>query len=362
MKAAILYAVGERLVVDDVDLDPPKEGEVLVRLAASGICGSDLHVMDGSAPHPLPVLLGHEGAGIVEALGDGVTSLQPGDHVIICLAPACGRCFYCARGKPNLCEGMPYRGQGTLLDGTGRVHVRGRDVHHYTHASTFAECTVVSERACIKIRDDAPLDRVCLIGCGVTTGVGAVLNTAKVETGSSVAIFGCGGVGLNAVQGATLAGADPIIAIDVRANKLEWARRFGATHLINGAKEDPVAAVKRMTGRGADYAFEVIGIPSVLEQAFASIRPGGTCTMVGSPPAGSSMTVDMRFLILDRRLLGCAYGSARPRVDIPMLVDLYMNGRLRLDELVTRTTDLVSINEAIDAVKAGEVARTVLVN
>ena len=362
MKAAVLYQLNAPLVVEEVQLDPPKRGEVMVRIVASGICATDLHVIEGTIPRTLPVVPGHEGAGIIEAVGEGMLELKPGDHVVISLAPNCGHCFYCQMGKPILCENMPHRSEGALFDGTRRLHSHGRDLNHYSNCSTFAEYAVVPERACVKVRHDAPLERLCLLACGVTTGIGAVINTAGIEVGSRVAVFGCGGVGLNVIQGAGLAGAGSIIAVDLLANKLEWARQFGATHTINATDEDPVAAIYRITRRGVDYAFEVIGNPLVLEQAFASTRASGTCVMVGSHPAGSKLSVDPRLLNRDRRLLGCTYGSARPRIDIPMLVEMYMNGKIRLDELVTRETTLPSINECIAAVKTGEVARSVLVN
>ncbi len=362
MKAAVLYEYNKPLVVEEVTLDPPKANEVKVRLAASGICASDLHVMDGLAPRQLPVVLGHEGAGIVEEVGDGVTSVAVGDHVIVSLAPCCGHCFYCSNGQRILCENMPGRNEGKLFDRTVRLHANGQDLNHFSDSSSFAEAAVVPVQACIKIRDDAPLDRVCLVACGVTTGIGAVINKAKVEPGSSVAVYGSGGVGLNVVQASALAGAGKIIAVDLVPRKLEWAREFGATHTIDASREDPIEAIKRITGRGADYAFEVIGITDAMEQAWRSTRPGGTCTIVGSQPVGRPLAINSYEVLLERRLQGCAYGSARPHIDIPMIVDLYMDGKIKLDELVTRTCTLDEINESIDAVKRGEEARAVIVN
>ena len=366
MKAAVLFKVREPLVITEVKLDPPKHGEVLVRIVASGICGSDLHVKDGGNPRPLPIVLGHEGAGIIEEVGEGVADLGKGDHVIISLAPACGRCFFCSKGQLNLCERTPYRNEGALFDGTKRLHTVGpnpQDISHYSNASTFAEYSVVPDRACIKIANEAPLEYICLIACGVMTGIGAVLNTAKVEPGSSVAVFGCGGVGLNAVQAAALAGAYPIIAVDINPTKLELAKQFGATNTVDSSGTDPVAAIQRITGRGADYTFEIVGHAKVFEQAFASIRRGGTCVMVGAHPTGSKVSIEPRFLqTSDRRLVGCSYGSARPWTDIPMIVDLFMNEKIKLRELVSHTTNLDSINDAIDLVVQGKVARSVLVN
>ncbi len=366
MKAAVLFKVNEPLVVTDVNLDPPKHGEVMVRIVASGICASDLHVMDGANPRNLPIILGHEGAGVIEEVGEEVSDLKVGDHVIISLAPACGRCFFCAKGKPNLCERMPFRNEGALFDGTRRLHTTGlapQEISHYSSASTFAEYTVVPDRACIKVSDDAPLEYVCLIACGVTTGFGAVLNTAKVEAGSSVAVFGCGGVGLNAVQASALAGAHPIIAVDVNPAKLELAKVFGATHTVDSSTADPVVEIQKITARGADYSFEVVGHGEVLTQAFASIRRGGTCVIVGAHPSGSKISIEPRFLqTADRSLMGCAYGSARPWTDIPMIVDLFMSGKIKLRELVSHTTNLDSINQAIELVVQGKVARSVIIN
>ncbi len=366
MKAAVLHKARDPLVVTNVDLDKPKREEVLVRIAASGICASDLHVIDGHSTPPMPLVLGHEGAGVVEAVGEGVTTLQKGDHVVICLTPSCGRCFFCAKGRPNLCERMPNKPKGLLMDGTSRLHLPGaprKDLYHYNFSSSFAEYAVSPEHACMKISKEAPFEWACLVGCGVLTGIGAVLNTAKVEPGSSVAVFGCGGVGLSAVQGAVLSGANPVIAVDIVPSKLGYAKKMGATHVVNSATEDPVAAIHKITGRGADYAFEVIGVPKVIQQMFASTRQGGTGVIVGSPPADSSIPLDLRFIMAgERRLLGCNYGTAKPWTDIPMIVDLAVAGKLKLNELVTHTAPLDAINDSIALVKAGKVARSVIVN
>ena len=286
-----------------------------------------------------------------------MTSLAPGDHVIFSLASPCGRCRNCTVGRPNLCEGHARSG-GTMPDGTTRFSKDG--VPYYHGLATFAEETVVLADSLVKIRVDIPVEKLCLIGCGVMTGVGAVINRAKVESGSTVAIFGCGGVGLNAVQGAVLAAASKIIAVDKVDFKLDKASEMGATHLVNADKEDPVKRVLEITDGGADYAFEVIGLPEVVRQAFESVRAGGTAVMVGVPPHGADIAIPAQPLFRDRTLMGNYYGSGRPRVDFPWLLDLYMDGRLKLDELITKYRPLEEINEAFDDMVKGVTARTVL--
>jgi S-(hydroxymethyl)glutathione dehydrogenase/alcohol dehydrogenase len=359
MKAAVLYEAKKPLVVEEIEIEEPKQGEVMVKLAAAGVCHSDLHFMEGLWQYPLPVLMGHEGAGIVEKVGQGVTSVKPGDHVVLSWTPSCGMCPNCVRGKPYLCTG---HGSGpTMRDGTSRLKKGDQRINHFISVSSFAEYAVLPEIGMVKVRDDAPLDKVALVGCGVMTGVGAVINTAKVEVGSSVAVFGCGGVGLNVVQGANLAAATTIIAVDTLDNKLEMAKQFGATHVVNASKEDPLAKIREITGGGADYAFEVIGKAEVIAQAFDSVKPGGTAVAVGMPPLGSQLTLNAALIFMQAKtLMGCNYGSARFRVDMPMLVDLYMAGRLKLDELVSRTYPIEKINEAFDAMKNGEVARSII--
>ena len=358
MKAAVLYEPHQLVKVEELDLDEPKGGEVRVKLVGGGVCHSDYHRIDGhTAMSALPWVLGHEGAGVVQQVGPGVTSVAPGDHVIFSLTPQCGRCRNCAAGRPNLCEGYQTN-TGSMPDGTTRFNKDG--VPYYHGLATFAEETVVLEEAVVSIRKDVPLEKVCLIGCAVLTGVGAVVNRAKVETGSTVAIYGCGGVGLNAVQGAVLASASKIIAVDKVDFKLQKAEEFGATHLVNAEKEDPVKRVLEITNGGADYAFEVIGFPQIVRQAFESIRPGGTAVMVGVPPVGADISIPGRPLFLDRTLMGTFYGAGRPRVDFPWLLDLYLAGRLKLDELITKYRPLDEINEAFDDMNKGVTARTIL--
>ena len=360
MKAAVLYEAFQPLEVVDVDLEGPRQGEVLVKLAASGVCHSDLHYMKGVREHPMPVVLGHEGAGTVEEVGPNVTYARPGDHVVLSFVPTCGRCSYCVNGKHNLCEAR-YGLRGSLPDGTRRLRKGNQEIHHFNGLSTFGELAVVPEDSLVLVREDAPLDKVALIGCGVPTGVGAAIHTAKVQPGSKVVVIGAGGVGLNVVQGAALAGAETIIAVDIRGPKLEHALQFGATHLVNGATEDVAERVRDITnGEMADYAFEVIGSVEAINQALHTTRRGGTTVVVGVAPTGAQLTIDPDFLHQDRVLMGCTYGSCYPRADMPMLVDLYMSGKLKLDELISWTFPLEEINTAFDLLDRGEVARSII--
>lgn len=361
MKAAVLYEPGQPLVIEDLELDPPKAGEVKIKIAANGACHSDLHVMTGDMRSPLPIVLGHEAAGIVKEVGAGVTSVKEGDHVVLSLTPVCGTCHYCTKGRPELCTSKPQQ-PGVLLDGTTRLHKNGQDIYHFSFMASFAEEAVVPESCGIKIRDDIPLDRACLVGCGVMTGVGAAINTAKVQPASSVAVIGCGGVGLNVIQGSAIAGARQIIAIDLLDNKLAYAKTFGATHCINPSKDDPWRSVLDLTGgRGVDFAFEVISTPKTIELAFKMTAPGGVCTIVGVCRDGSRISLNPNaFLSMEKVLTGSYYGSARPRIDMPNLLDMYMSGKLKIDELVSRTFPLEQVNEAYDLLKQGEVARSVI--
>ena len=353
MKAAVMREVNKPLVIEEVTLDDPGPGQVLIKTAATGTCHSDLHFMEGLWPSPVPVILGHEAAGVVESIGAGVTYVTPGDHVVLLFVPSCGTCKFCATGQPFLC------GEGRT--GSQTIHIGDQAVAPFLSMSSFAEYMVVPEGGLVKIRSDMPLNQASLIGCGVLTGVGAALNTAKVEAGSTCAVIGTGGVGLNVIQGCALAGAEKIIAIDIHPNKLEMAREFGATHFIDASKEDSVAKVQELTGGGADYAFEVIGLPSAVTQAFNMIRRGGFAVVVGMAPMGSEITVSGPSFLAQKSLLGCIYGSTRPRFDVPRIIDLYMAGKLKLDELVSRTYPLEEINEAFAAMKNGEVARSVIV-
>lgn len=363
MQAAVFYEHNAPLIVEDIQIDGPKRTEVLVKVAASGVCHSDLSVMNGNIPFPSPpAVLGHEGAGIVEEVGADVTGVKPGDHVILSWRPSCGRCSYCVTGRPQLCQtgGLELM-QGYLPDGTSRLHKGDTEIKHFTGVSSFAEYAVVPESGTVKIRPDVPLEAAALVGCGVMTGVGAVINTAKVEPGTSVAVIGCGGVGLNTIQGAVLAGAEKIIAIDLNPMKLELATHFGATHCVNPKDGDPVTQVLGLTdGLGADYAFEVIGRSDTAVQAYNSIRPGGTAVVVGVAKPDDMMTIPTISLLQEKTLKGSIYGSARPSVDMPRLLNLYMNKRLKLDELVSRRIKLEEINAAFDWMEKGEVARSVI--
>ncbi len=362
MKAAILYELNAPVQVEDVYLDSPKAGEVRVKIAANGVCHSDYSVIHGVLRLPLPVVLGHEGAGVVEELGPGVSLVKAGDHVVLSFAPYCGRCYYCSIGSQVLCTNMRLTMGGSLLDGTCRLKKNGKEIHHMAGLSSFAEYAVVDQTACIPIPDNVPLDKACLVGCGVMTGLGAATNTAKVQPGSSAVVIGCGGVGLNTIQGCVLAGASTIIAVDLMDNKLQFAREFGATHTINPGREDLVRTVRGLTeGRGADYAFEVIGLGKTIEQAYACTRQGGMTVVVGAPSLEETVTIPAASLLTEKSLKGSLYGSTRPRVDMPRLIELYMNKRIKLDELVTRTYSLDEINDAMDALEKGEVARSVVV-
>jgi len=358
MRASVLFEQGKPLQVEELDLEAPREGEVLVRMTASGVCHSCLHAADGSWKGvPVPIVLGDEGAGVVEALGPGVRELEVGDHVILSWAPTCGRCHYCVIGRPNLCE-RRLPGRGVLLDGTTRMSLRGRPVHHYGHVATYASSTVVAESCAIRIDRDMPLDRAALIGCSVMTGVGAVINTAAGPPGASMVVFGVGGVGLNVVQGGAMVAAHPIIAVDVKTTKLDHARALGATHAVDASREDPVASIKGITGRGADYTFVAVGDARAMSQACEALAPGGTCVLIGVPATGATVPLDPRLVVTGERVVrGSSYGSARTREDLPRLVTLYRAGKLRIDELITRRYALEEANEAFRALASGELAR-----
>ena len=363
MKAAVFYEPNKPLVIEEVEVDPPKEGEILVKMAAAGVCHSDHHAMTGEMPIASPVILGHEGAGVVEEVGPGVTSLQPGDHVASVWRYACGTCEYCLIARPQLCPtSARMRSNATLSDGTKRFRMGNTEVGHHLGVSTFSEYSVMSEKSALKIRDDMPLDKAAVVSCAVITGVGAVVNAAKARPGESVAVFGAGGIGLNAVQGAALAGADPIIAVDVFQNKLDMAKKFGATHLVNASDEDPVARIRELTGgQGAHHAIEAIGNTDVATQCFNAIRPGGTAVMIGiTSPKASAAIPTLDLVTQEKKLVGSLYGSSVPRHMVPRLIELYMAGKLNLDDLLTRSYPLDRINEAYEALIAGEVARSVI--
>jgi len=359
VRAAVLHAFGQPLVVEELCLDPPKDGELLVRMAASGVCHSDLHVAQGIHPTALPVVLGHEGAGVVEELGPGVAGLEPGDHVLLTWLPYCGRCRQCARGWPNRCENTAWY-DATLEDGTCRFSLDGRRVHHY-NTSSFAERSVVPARTAVKFDEGLPLTELALMGCAVMTGVGAVLNTAHVRPGDSVAVVGCGGVGLNVVQGARIAGASAIVAVDVVPAKLELARELGATHVVDAGSADPVSAVRELVPGGVDHAFEALGRPGTIETAIALTGRGGQAVLIGMAPPGARISLDALTTTLEERCVrGSWYGSCVPLRDLPLLVDLYRDGRLRLDPLITTCT-LDDVNDAFRRMEAGETARSVIV-
>ena len=356
MQAAVFHGPQQALTIEQVEIDKPIGREVLVRIAASGVCHSDLHFVDGYYQIPPPAILGHEAAGIVEAVGPQVEEFAPGDHVIGCLSGFCGRCEYCLTGKTHLCPNRPARRD----DEPPRLRWKGESVTQFAGLSTYAEKMLVHENNLVKIRDDIPLDRAALIGCGVTTGVGAVLNTAKIEPGTTVAVFGAGGVGLSAIQGARLGGARMIIAVDVHENKLATARELGATHIVDASSRDPVRAIREMTGGGVDYSFEAIGLKQTAEQCFECLRAGGTATIIGMIPIGQKIELDGASFLRERKIQGSSMGSNRFKVDMPRYIDFYLQGRLKLDEMITVRGRLGDVNEAFRAMKAGEVARTVL--
>jgi len=362
-RAAILFEVGQKFDIREVEVNEPQAGEVLVRMVVGGICHSDLHVMRGHLDAPMPAILGHEGSGIVTEVGSGVTSVVPGDHVIPLWRLSCGECKYCTSSRPALCSvGLKLRNTGRLMDGTSRFTLDGAEIKHFLGVSTFSEYSVIPEGSLLKIPQDFPLDRAALLGCAVITGVGAVLNAAQVRPGSTVAVFGTGGVGLNVVQGAVLAGAEKIIAVDLLDNKLEFAREFGATHGVNASSVDPVEEIRTLTGgEGVDYAFEVIGLPKTVRQAFDSLAKRGVAVTIGVTPFSTEVAVPIMGLTFEERVLkGSLYGSSRPRIDIPKFMDLYKAGKLKLDELLTRSYPLEEINEAYAALEQGEVARSVV--
>ena len=362
-RAAVLFEPGQPLSIREVEVASPRTGEVLVRMVVGGVCHSDLHVMKGDLEAPLPAILGHEGAGEVAEVGPGVTTLKVGDHVVPLWRLSCGSCEFCLRGKPALCiTGPELRQTGSLPGGGTGFSLGGQEIKRFGGVSTFAEYSVIPERALLKVPPHLPLDRMALLGCAVTTGYGAVMHAAKVAPGTSVAVFGTGGVGLNLVQAAALAGARMIIAVDLRENKLEYARQFGATHTVNASAGDPVKQVRTLTGkRGVDYAFEVVGLPLTIRQAYDVLAKCGTAVVVGISPTKAEVSIPALALVWDERVLtGSLYGSGDFRQDIRTLIDLYQAGKLKLDELVTRTYPIEEINEAYAALEQGEVARSVV--
>jgi S-(hydroxymethyl)glutathione dehydrogenase/alcohol dehydrogenase len=356
MKAAVFHGPHKPLTIENVEIARPMEREVLVRTVASGVCHSDLHFVDGYYPFPTPAVLGHEPAGIVEAVGSQVVDVKPGDHVICCLSIFCGRCEYCLTGRTHLCQTRPIR----TKEQPPVLTWNGEPVNQFAGLSAYAEKMLVHENGVVKIDNDMPLAQAALIGCGVTTGVGAALNTARVEPGTTVAVFGAGGVGLSAIQGARIAGARMIICVDTVEGKFPKAKELGATHTVDASKDDPVKQIRAMTNGGVDYSFEAIGLKIAAEQAFNCIKPGGTATIIGMIPVGQKIELDGPQFLREKRIQGCSMGSNRFKVDMPRYIELYRQGRLKLDEMITRKGRLEDVNEAFRAMKAGEVARSVL--
>lgn len=361
MKAAVCYEFGQPLVVEDVTLDPPRTGEVKVRIAATAVCHSDVHLMRGDWAGGLPVVAGHEAAGVVEEIGEHVTLVKPGDRVVVSLLRTCGRCHHCSTGSSHNCDAVfPLDTESRLRNG------RGEALQHGIKVAAFAEAVVVDQSQLVRVPDTMPLDRAALLGCGVITGTGAVLNTAHVAVGESVVVIGTGGVGLNAIQAAVLAGATPIIAIDRVDTKLAAAQTFGATQILNGSVVEPrelAKSVRKLTGgRGADYVFVTVGVPEAVTQALTMIRRGGTVVVVGMPGVRDTAPVRIFDLVWsEQRLIGSRMGSTRLSVDIPRLIDLYLQGRLRLDELITGRYPLEHINDAITSMQTGDALRNVIV-
>ncbi|HUR22838.1 MAG TPA: zinc-binding dehydrogenase [Acidimicrobiales bacterium] len=364
-RAAVMTAVGRPLEIrDDVEVEAPHAGEVRIRMAAAGVCHSDLSMSDGTLMAPLPIVLGHEGAGVVEEVGGGVTRLAPGDHVVISWVPQCGECFFCRRREGHLCERANAAiASGGLLDGTTRFNSRGAPLHQMSAAGTFADVTVVPECGVVKVDDDLDLGLAALLGCGVLTGVGAATRTARIAAGDTVAVLGCGGVGLNVVQGARIAGAGRILAVDTNPGKLAMAERFGATAGVDASSGDPVSAVMQLTGqRGADVVFEVIGLPRTIDQAVTMTRRGGQTVLVGIPRMDTMLNLPafLGLVLAAKSVTGCWYGSSNVAEDVPLLVDLYRRGELELAGLVSHSVGLEGVNDALEALRAGEATRTLI--
>ena len=358
MKAAVFHTPGSPLTIEEVGISKPGPREVLVRTVAVGVCHSDLHFVDGHYPHPAPVVLGHEASGIVEQVGELVRTVKPGDHVVTCLSAYCGHCEHCVTGHLSLCV-SPDTKRGK--DEEPRLTYVQKPMPQFINLSAYAEQMLVHENALVAIRRDMPLDRAALLGCAVTTGTGAVFNTAKVRPGETVAVLGCGGIGLAAINGAALAGASRIIAIDMLDSKLELARQFGATDVINPKNGDPVQQVQELTRGGVHYAFECIGLKQTAEQAFSMLARGGCATVIGMIKPGVKLDIDPMLLLHERRIQGSFMGSNRFPVDLPRLTDFYMQGRLKLDEMISQRIKLEQINAAFDELRRGELARSVIV-
>ena len=365
VKAAVAFGSGKPLSIETVQLEAPNKGEVLVEIKATGVCHTDAYTLSGADPEGLfPTILGHEGAGIVTEVGEGVTSVKPGDKVIPLYTPECRQCKYCLSQKTNLCQAIrATQGKGVMPNGTSRFSLNGEQLYHYMGTSTFANYTVLPEIAVAKIRDDAPLDRVCLIGCGVTTGLGAVINTAKVEPGANVVVFGLGGIGLNVIQGAKMVGASKIIGVDINPDKRQLAEEYGMTDFVNPKEIDGdlVPYLVELTDGGADYSFECIGNVQVMRQALECCHKGwGVSTVIGVAGAGEEISTRPFQLVTGRVWQGSAFGGARGRTDVPKIVDWYMEGKINIDDLVTHTMPLEQINDAFDLMHKGESIRSVV--
>ncbi len=365
-RAAVAHQAGEPLRIESVNLEGPKAGEALVEIRATGICHTDEFTLSGADPEGLfPAILGHEGAGVVLEVGEGVTSVKPGDHVIPLYTPECRQCEYCLSGKTNLCQAIRItQGQGVMPDGTSRFHAGGERIFHYMGTSTFSNHTVVPEIALAKIREDAPFDKVCYIGCGVTTGIGAVINTAQVEPGANCVVFGLGGIGLNVIQGLRLVGADIIAGVDLNPAKAPLATKFGMTHFVNPSEVegDLVPYLVDITRGGADYSFECIGNVGVMRQALECCHKGwGESIIIGVAGAGQEISTRPFQLVTGRVWRGTAFGGAKGRSDVPRIVDWYMDGKINIDDLITHTMPLEDINRAFDLMHAGESIRSVVV-
>jgi S-(hydroxymethyl)glutathione dehydrogenase/alcohol dehydrogenase len=357
-RAAVLAAIPGELEIEDIEVDDPQPNEVLVRTAAAGVCHSDLHFMQGAMPHPVPTVLGHESAGVVVAVGSAVTDLAPGDHVVSCLSLFCGHCEFCLAGRPALCQKA---GLARPADAPARLRQNGAPITQFLGLSSFSQYLLVHEHALVRIDPAMPLDVAATLGCGVLTGLGAVFRTAAVRPGETVAVVGCGGVGLSAVHGAELAGAARIIAIDLGAEKADLARRAGATDYVDAGSTDAVAAVRELTDGGVDHALEAVGLGATTEQAFSMARRGGTATVIGMFAPGAKVSISGLELLQEKRLQGSLMGSNRFRIDIPRYVDMYLRGRLRLDDLISARTNLAGVNEAYAQLGRGAVARQVIV-
>ncbi len=365
-RAAVAHSAGAPLTIEEVDLEGPREGEVLIEVKATGICHTDAFTLSGDDPEGLfPAVLGHEGAGIVVDTGPGVTSVKKGDHVIPLYTPECRQCEYCTSGKTNLCQAIRVtQGQGVMPDGSSRFSIGGDKLFHYMGTSTFANHTVVPEIALAKVREDAPFDKICYIGCGVTTGIGAVINTANVEPGSNCVVFGLGGIGLNVIQGLRLVGADMIVGVDINPARDELGKSFGMTHFVNPkeVEGDLVPYLVDLTKGGADYSFECIGNVQTMRQALECAHKGwGESVIIGVAPAGAEISTRPFQLVTGRVWRGTAFGGAKGRTDVPKIVDWYMDGKINIDDMITHTMDLDNINEAFHLMHAGESIRSVVV-